>query len=115
MYGTFVEAAAAHVPVVYVRHYNFLDETSLIDYLSRFGGAVELAPDALARGVTGREPWSRCSLGQPGGAGSTLDGSRGGSQIAGGMAVAALSATLSILSPLIRHRAVFCVMPSYLL
>ena len=49
-YGTLVEAVAAHVPVVYVRRYNFLDEASLIDYLGRFGRAVELAPDAFARG-----------------------------------------------------------------
>lgn len=42
-YGTIVEAVALHQPVVYVRRYNFADESPLVDYLHRYGRGVELS------------------------------------------------------------------------
>lgn len=41
-YSTVVEAVALGKPVVYVRRYNFADEQALVDYLHRYGRAVEL-------------------------------------------------------------------------
>lgn len=42
-YSTVVEAVALGKPVVYVRRYNFADEQALVDYLHRYGRAVELS------------------------------------------------------------------------
>ncbi len=42
-YNTVVEAVALGKPVVYVRRYNFADEQSLVDYLHRYGRAIELS------------------------------------------------------------------------
>ncbi len=42
-YSTIVEAVAHHIPVVYVRRYNFADEASLVDYLHQHGRGVELS------------------------------------------------------------------------
>lgn len=42
-YSTVVEAVALGKPVIYVRRYNFADEQSLVDYLHRYGHAVELS------------------------------------------------------------------------
>jgi hypothetical protein len=42
-YGTIVEAVALHQPVVYVRRYNFADESPLVDYLHRYGRGAELS------------------------------------------------------------------------
>lgn len=42
-YSTVVEAVARGKPVVYVRRYNFADEQALVDYLHRYGHAVELS------------------------------------------------------------------------
>jgi hypothetical protein len=42
-YSTVVEAVAMGKPVVYVRRYNFADEQALVDYLHRYGRAVELS------------------------------------------------------------------------
>jgi hypothetical protein len=41
-YGTILEAVALKVPVVYVRRYNFADETPLVEYLHAFGQGIEL-------------------------------------------------------------------------
>jgi len=41
-YGTVVEAVAAQKPLVYVRRYNFPDEGPLVEYLHRYGRAVEM-------------------------------------------------------------------------
>jgi hypothetical protein len=49
-YGTIVEAVACQQPVVYVRRYNFADESSLVDYLHRYGRGVELSIDDFMQG-----------------------------------------------------------------
>ncbi len=49
-YSTIVEAVALGKPVVYVRRYNFADEQSLVDYLHRYGRAVELSTRDFAEG-----------------------------------------------------------------
>ena len=49
-YGTIVEAVALQQPIVYVRRYNFADEPPLVDYLHRYGRAVELSIDDFMRG-----------------------------------------------------------------
>ena len=49
-YGTIVEAVALQQPVVYVRRYNFADEPPLVDYLHRYGRAVELSIDDFTQG-----------------------------------------------------------------
>ena len=49
-YATVVEAAAYRRPVVYVRRYNFADEAGLVDYLHRYGRAVELSADDFTSG-----------------------------------------------------------------
>ena len=49
-YGTIVEAVALHQPIVYVRRYNFADESPLVDYLHRYGRGVELSIDDFAQG-----------------------------------------------------------------
>lgn len=49
-YGTLVEAVALHIPTVYVRRYNFGDEQSLVDYLHRYGGGIELSMDDFLKG-----------------------------------------------------------------
>lgn len=50
-YGTIVEAVALRKPVVYVRRYHFVDEQSLVDYVHRYGRAVELNKDAFVAGA----------------------------------------------------------------
>ncbi|MCS6293205.1 MAG: hypothetical protein H8J66_09030 [Nitrospira sp.] len=42
-YGTTIEAVATHVPVVYVRRYDFVEEEQLVAYLHRYGRGVELS------------------------------------------------------------------------
>jgi hypothetical protein len=42
-YGTIVEAVAIGLPVIYVRRYNFADETPLVDFLHRYGHSAELS------------------------------------------------------------------------
>lgn len=49
-YGTTVESVALGIPVVYVRRYNFADEQSLVDYLTRHGRSAELSLDDFSRG-----------------------------------------------------------------
>ena len=49
-YGTIVEAVALQQPVVYVRRYNFADESPLVDYLLRYGRGVELSVDNFTQG-----------------------------------------------------------------
>jgi UDP-N-acetylglucosamine:LPS N-acetylglucosamine transferase len=49
-YSTAVEAVALAKPVVYVRRHNFADEASLVEYLHRFGRAVELSAEEFSRG-----------------------------------------------------------------
>lgn len=49
-YSTVVEAVALRKPVIYVRRYNFADEQSLVDYLHRYGRAVELSTGDFANG-----------------------------------------------------------------
>ena len=49
-YGTIVEAVALQQPVVYVRRFNFADEPPLVDYLHRYGRAVELSIDDFTQG-----------------------------------------------------------------
>jgi len=49
-YSTVVEAVALGKPVVYVRRYNFADEQSLVDYLHRYGRAVELSTHDFSDG-----------------------------------------------------------------
>lgn len=49
-YGTIVEAVALQQPVVYVRRYNFADESPLVDYLHRYGRGVELSIHDFTQG-----------------------------------------------------------------
>jgi len=49
-YSTVVEAVALRKPVIYVRRYNFADEQSLVNYLHRYGRAVELSARGFADG-----------------------------------------------------------------
>jgi hypothetical protein len=49
-YGTIVEAVTLQQPVVYVRRYNFADESSLVDYLHRYGRGVEMSIDDFTQG-----------------------------------------------------------------
>jgi len=49
-YSTVVEAVALRKPVIYVRRYNFADEQSLVDYLHRYGRAVELSAQDFSAG-----------------------------------------------------------------
>ena len=49
-YGTIVEAVALQQPVVYVRRYNFADESPLVDYLHRYGRGIELSINDFTRG-----------------------------------------------------------------
>ncbi|MCS6896495.1 MAG: hypothetical protein NZM29_00855 [Nitrospira sp.] len=49
-YGTVVEAVALHIPVVYVRRYNFADEQPLVEFLHRYGRGVELSQQDFRTG-----------------------------------------------------------------
>ena len=49
-YGTIVEAVASETRVVYVRRYNFVDEDSLVSYLSRYGRGLELSVEDFLNG-----------------------------------------------------------------
>ncbi|MGH7233500.1 MAG: hypothetical protein ACREJU_19380 [Nitrospiraceae bacterium] len=49
-YSTMTEAVASQIPVVYVRRYNFADESSLVAYTHRYGRAVELSAEEFAAG-----------------------------------------------------------------
>ena len=49
-YGTVVEAVELQQPIVYVRRYNFADESPLVDYLHRYGRGVELSVDDFLQG-----------------------------------------------------------------
>ncbi len=49
-YSTVVEAVALGKSVIYVRRYNFVDEQTLVDYLHRYGRAVEMATRDFADG-----------------------------------------------------------------
>lgn len=52
-YNMIVEAVALGKPVLYVRRYNFADEQSLVDYLHRHGGGLELLLDDFEAGRWG--------------------------------------------------------------
>jgi hypothetical protein len=49
-YGTIVEAVVLGLPVIYVRRYNFADETPLVDFLHRYGRSAELSLADFASG-----------------------------------------------------------------
>ncbi len=49
-YSTTTEVVAHRKPFVYVRRFNFADEPSLIEYLDRYGRAVELSFDDFSSG-----------------------------------------------------------------
>jgi UDP-N-acetylglucosamine:LPS N-acetylglucosamine transferase len=49
-YSTIVEAVAVHTPIVYVRRYNFADESSLVEYVHCYGRAIELPAHDFAAG-----------------------------------------------------------------
>jgi hypothetical protein len=49
-YSTVVEAVALGKPAIYVRRYNFADEQALVDYLHRYGRAVELSEQDFTKG-----------------------------------------------------------------
>src|SRR2546426_9194245 len=55
-YSTVVKAVAYRTPVVYVRRYNFADEAVLVDYLHRYGRAVELSAGDFSSGLWGGAP-----------------------------------------------------------
>src|SRR2546426_8379300 len=55
-YSTVVKAVAYRTPVVYVRRYNFADEAVLVDYLHRYGLAVEVSAGGFSSGVWGKGP-----------------------------------------------------------
>jgi hypothetical protein len=62
-YGTLMEAVALHIPVVYVRRYNFADEQPLVDYLHRHGRGYELSKEEFVQGRW--EPALRSAVGAP--------------------------------------------------
>ncbi len=49
-YATIVEAVRLGLPMVYVRRYNFADEQPLVEYVHRYGQAVELSVSAFEAG-----------------------------------------------------------------
>jgi hypothetical protein len=49
-YSTVVEAVALGKPVTYVRRHNFADEATLVEYLHRYGRAVELSVEDFRHG-----------------------------------------------------------------
>ncbi len=49
-YATIVEAVRLHLPVVYVRRYNFADEQPLVDFIHQYGRAKELSLDEFQAG-----------------------------------------------------------------
>jgi hypothetical protein len=49
-YGTIVESVASHVPVVYVRRYNFAEEAPLVEFLHQHGAGVELTRENFLSG-----------------------------------------------------------------
>ena len=49
-YGTIVEAVMLQQPIVYVRRYNFVDESPLVDYLHHYGRGIELSIDDFTQG-----------------------------------------------------------------
>lgn len=50
-YGTVVECVTSQIPLVYVRRYNFADESPLVQYIARYGRGVELAADEFHSGT----------------------------------------------------------------
>lgn len=49
-YGTLVEAVTLHIPVIYVRRYNFADEPPLVEYLHLHGRGVEMSMEEFKAG-----------------------------------------------------------------
>ena len=49
-YATIIEAVASGTRVIYVRRYNFVDETSLVGYLHRYGRGLELSIEDFLNG-----------------------------------------------------------------
>jgi len=49
-YASSVEAVAMGTPVIYVRRYNFGDETTLVKYLHRYGRGIELPVEQFSNG-----------------------------------------------------------------
>ncbi len=49
-YSTITETVASATPMVYVRRYDFADESSLVEYAHRYGRAVELSAEHFATG-----------------------------------------------------------------
>lgn len=54
-YGTFVEAACAGVPVLYVSRHNWPEEPYLVQWLQQNGACHEVERDALQRGAIRKE------------------------------------------------------------
>ncbi len=52
-YSTITEAVALGKPVLYVRRYNFANEQTLVDYLHRYGRAIELSERDFTDGTWG--------------------------------------------------------------
>ena len=50
-YASIVEAVARGTPVIYVRRYNFADESTLVEYLHRYGRGVELSLEHFSQGA----------------------------------------------------------------
>lgn len=50
-YGTVMECVTCHIPIVYVRRYNFADEPPLVDYIHRYGRGIELTVDDFQSGT----------------------------------------------------------------
>lgn len=48
-YGTTIEAVAVGTPLIYVRRYNFADESPIVAYLHKYGRGVELSRDQFLR------------------------------------------------------------------
>ena len=49
-YASFVEAVAMDTPVIYVRRYNFADESTLVEYVHRYGRGLELSREEFSEG-----------------------------------------------------------------
>jgi len=50
-YGTVMECVTSGIPLVYVRRYNFADESPLVNYITRYGRGVELTVDNFHSGT----------------------------------------------------------------
>ena len=64
-YATIMMAVHYYIPLVYVRRYNFVDEQGLVDYVHKYGRALELSREDFESGVWGKSLQAVLSLPAP--------------------------------------------------